>query len=129
MFTPDQDIAEHLAVTIPDAVLDTDLFSGPMRETPKRAIFCLSTGGAPPEARMGSLKADRFFRVQVTIRETPNNFKSGLTRARLVRDSLHYAPLSQYVEVAVAESEPNYLGEADDGQHLWTVNVDLRGTE
>ena len=130
---PDTDLRTHLIANV-GTCTSSNTFAGGKRATdanagvPEQAVFCLATGGAPPEADIdnGADGEWRFSGVQITIRSNPHEFEGGQTLARAIRDALHHSPPSGYVEAEAQESEPLYLGMEDNGNHVWTVNVMLR---
>lgn len=136
MADPGFDIATHLSsdatVTIAgaDAAIGTNLFPGPKRaaggKIPEAAIFCLETGGFPPEDFFGgSTSPSRPSTVQVYIRgpQGADAYQSARATARAVWASLHKATISGYVSVRCMQAEPVYLGQDDGEHHVFTVNV------
>jgi hypothetical protein len=132
MSTAAVDVATHIGATVAGFTYLTNVFDGPVRPVPAapaKAVFVLATGGPPPEARIGETQADRFPALQIRTRGDKNDFAGGLADARAVRDAVHYAPLAGWVDVRVQETEPNYLGEDNNGHPEWSVNAELRITE
>ena len=129
--TPDIDVANVLDSALGSLTLGTNLFVGLLREKgtgiPHQAVFCLSAGGAPPDAFMygGSGTEERHSDVKIYVRSNPHDFSGGQTLARSVRDAIHHVVPSGYLESEVQESEPNYLGQQENGEHLWTITTEL----
>lgn len=124
------DIATQLAGASIGLTLGANVFDGP--EIPAsglvalKAVFCLTTGGAAPQAYMdGGASEERFPKCQIMVRGTAGrgNFADGQTLARAVRTAVHRASISGYTDVFVQESEPNFLGFDKDEVPRWSVNV------
>lgn len=128
---PDGDVVAHLNTTIGALTTDTNLFASkqqaPVDGIPHLAVFVLPTGGPAPEAYVdgGSGSERRYSAVQVTSRSEPREYNAGKAFARVIRDALHHATIAGYLDVKVNETEPNYLGENDAGNHVWTSNLEL----
>lgn len=136
MGTPDADIAARLDTALGSLTLGVNLFRGkeqPYSSTgiPHQAVFCLATGGPAPEAYLfgGTGVELRYPAVQILVRSNPRDFAGGQALVRTIRDAVHHATIAGYVEVRVAETEPNYVREDDEGHHAWTINVELISEE
>jgi len=127
MSTPGLAIATQLAAAPGlSLVLGTSVFNGPVREQPVRGVWCLTTGGRPPDDIVGNLtQGYRYHRVQIRIREEQQNFGAGETLARGVRDAVHIIVPASYIDCRAVESSPLYLGPDDFGRHEWAINVEL----
>jgi len=132
MGTPDADVAGYLDTNLAALTLGTNLFQGKERAQrdgviPHEAVFVLAAGGPRPEAYLlgGAGPELRYPGVQLITRSNPREFATGQTLARSVRDAVHHAPISGYTDAAVAETEPLYLGEDEDGRHRWSSNLEL----
>ena len=132
--TPEVDIATLIGTAIAQFTLGTNVVHGPVRparDFPARAAFCFPSGGPAPDAILNDAQTKiRNAAVIIRIRESKNNtdpgaFESGLSLARSVRDTIHYAALTGYIDVRVNESEPIYLGEDEDGHPEFQLNVSL----
>ena len=136
---PDTDVVAALTGAI-GLTAGTNLFSGPVRAytileagtvvVPHKAVFCLATGGPPPMSFVngGSGTDYNWSVVQIRIRSdigSTSDFADGQTLARAVRDRLHKAVVTGYIEIRVRESEPNYLAQDDDGHHEWSINLEM----
>lgn len=129
MPTPDSDLVTALDTAL-SLASGTNLFRGPVREVsadcPPTAVFCLTTGGPPPSPYIGIGEDFRRSTVQVRIRsDLADTFETGQELARSVLTALQRAVVSGYVWCYVRESEPNYLGQDDNENHEWSVNVEL----
>ncbi len=126
---PDKALADFLETDIAELTKGTNLFRGPVRAAvgviPSRAVFVLSTGGLDPEAFNGELNTIQRPSIQIRIRGDREGFEDGQDLARRIRSSAHYATLTDYIDVRVADGDPNYLGQDDDGHPEWSVNVSL----
>lgn len=128
---PDGDVVTYLNTNVGALTTNTNLFASKEQAEgdgiPHLAVFVLPTGGPAPQAYVdgNSGTEQRFSGVQVMSRSAPRAYNAGKTFARLIRDTLHHAAISGYVDVRVNESEPLYLGENDAGAHLWTSNLEL----
>ncbi len=127
---PDAIVATRLAAELGSPwVVGTNVFRGPMRPVgtgvPELALFALATGGPAPEPYLGGADAGDLSRkaVQVTVRGTPRSRAAAATLARAVRDALHKAPLTGYVECLAQQSEPNYVHQDEGDRSIFTVNV------
>jgi len=134
--TPDVDVATRLGAAGIGLTLGTNLFAGPVRAyvdgtVPHQSVFCLATGGPPPEPFCGdpTNKDFRRSKVQVRTRSNLEDFDGGQTLTRNTRNAIHKASVVGYVDVEVLESEPNYLGKDEDGHHEWSINVELMHRE
>jgi hypothetical protein len=127
--TPDTDVADVLA-TLSTWTKGTNLFMGPERapdvNIPHLACFVLATGGAGPMPYAdGTTTNLRYSMVQVTVRSAVRGFAAGQTLAREIRDKMHITPPTGYLECRTVQTEPVYVGETEEGSHLFTVNLEL----
>ncbi len=122
-------VAKWLADNVPDLTLggkDGNLFHGPIRPTEKLAVFCQKDGGLAPVKCGGSLDGILQPQVQIFTRGDRQKFDEGQDLVDKIRDAIHLAPLPGFIDVQVIESEPNYLGETNDGQPEWSQNLQLK---
>jgi hypothetical protein len=128
--TLDEDVVTELAASGLGLVSGTNLFTGPERSVgdgiPDQAVFVLATGGAPPAPFIDGSGVDYCWStVQITVRSAVRSFHSGQALARSVRNAIHEASISGYVDVRAREAEPNYLGADEQEMHTWTINVEM----
>ena len=129
--TPDADVRDHLDTNVAALTTGTNLFNSKLRAVgdgiPVEAVFCMASGGPPPEAYLQGGVGDeaRFSAVSCFIRSENRDFSGGQDLARTVRDALHHQDISGYHDVRASETEPIYVGEDDDGNHNWTANFEL----
>jgi hypothetical protein len=129
---PDGDMVTYLDAQVGSLTDGTNLFRGKMRgkgaNMPSSVVFCLATGGDPPMTYIqGTTKVSlRNSMVQVLVRSPQNEFGTGQTLARTIRDTLHAASISGYIGVRVNEAEPNQLYEETSKHFIWTLNVEMK---
>lgn len=144
MPTPDADVVAKLLASTPVGGVtlaqppssSANLFMGPVRPAsgaqpgpnsiPTRAIFCLATGGPPPDPYLGSGLNLYESNVQVRIRSEQSDFAGGQTLARACIPVLQQAIPSGYISFLVQEAEPNLLGQDNQGAWEWSLNVRCR---
>jgi hypothetical protein len=130
---PDLDVANFLAGSGLGLTLGTNLFVGSIRPAsssgpsmPPQAVFVISTPGPAPltfkGAGQGSLSMGM---IQVRLRSQPNDFLTAQTLSRQIRDTLHRATIAGYVYVVARQSEPQYLGQDQQGNEEFSLNFDL----
>lgn len=119
------DLAKHVAGRVSGLVLDKNVFAGQERSALRGVFFFTDIGGLEPEGYCGELRVKKHGRVQIRHRGDPKRYKDSLAKMRDVWGATHYAPISGYFEVRCVESDPNFLGEDDDGNPVWTLNVDM----
>lgn len=131
--TPDGDLVTRIVAGLGAGYTDgTNVFRGAPRKpgngVPRKAIFCLASGGPRPEQYTqgaGTTSEIRYTSVQVYVRGDVNDFATGQTLARDTRDAVHKATVSGYVNVEVNESEPTFLGVDDQECPRWSLNVTM----
>ena len=126
--SPDEDAVTYLDANC-SLVKDTDLFRGKLEpastDIPHQCVFVVASGGPPPLSYMSSTIKFRYSAIQIFTRSNPRDYPAGLTLARLVRDTLHNAAVSGYVDVRCMESEPIYVEEDENGDHIWSSNFEF----
>lgn len=130
MSTPDQDVVSFLNTNVASLTTGTNLFYGPVRPpdnyVPSEAVFCLKTGGFPPEAVLGKSLENHIKSVQIRVRGDKMDYSSGQTLADSIRDAfLGATNVTGYFDTRLMQTEPNYLGVDQDGHHEWSINVQL----
>lgn len=114
--------------------LGTNLFRGKMRayeaeSFPRECVACEAAGGPAPQDYCNGNTHTPQMRdpvVQVMVRGDARDYSGGETLARAVWDSLHDNPPSGYIHMRCMNATPLYVGEDEDGSHLWSINVALR---
>ena len=127
---PDLDLVNAIDTALATLTLGTDLFRGVMRAvgpgSPNEAVAVLATGGPQPLAYLDGTAIERYFSaLQIRIRSIERSFRTGQALARSVRDVAHHASIAGYIDTRVLESEPLYLGSDDEGNHEWSINVEM----
>ena len=131
--TPDADLATKIATALGAGyTVGTNIFVGAPRKigdgVPHLAIFCNSTGGPSPyqfTPGAGSVSQISYYGVQVFMRGNVEAFLAGQTIVRAIRDGVHKATVSGYINCEVVESDPNFIGEDDLEHPMWTLNVKM----
>ncbi len=132
MSDPDLDVLGVINTAVGALTTGTNLFRGKMRATgtgiPSKAVFVLSSGGERSQdfltggSHTPQLKKPS---VQIMVRSGEREFLTGQTLARSVYDAVHDSPPTGYISSRVTASEPFYISEDDEGNHLWSINIDL----
>lgn len=128
----DQEVATVIQGNIAEMQLGCNLFHGPVRGVsdfiPARSVFCLVTGGPEPSDCHDDDKYISFPQVQVRVRSDRQDYDNGVELARAITEILHNsAPteITNFIDARTVDSEPNYLGEDEDGHPEWSINVQL----
>lgn len=132
------DVATLLAGTITplepggaDVVLTlgSNLIVGPVRpvggDITQLAVFVLGLPGQAPSPYLGQSVSWEVPRVQVTVRTDAEEWGRGWGLARALRARAHEHPPAGWTLLLAVESDPNYLGEQDNGAHLFVFNLDI----
>jgi hypothetical protein len=125
------DVSTALAAEGIGLTAGTNLFMGviqaPSKQVPIDSTFVGSSPGAAPERFMGEVSEIR--RPMVHIRTRSSSFQTGDTRIRLIQDTMQALSISGYLDVKAVQSEPTYLGQTDEGHHLWVMSHELVNEE
>lgn len=128
MTVPANDVATDLAMAGISLTLGTNIFTGPLREVsdsiPKNAVFVKGLPGGLPERTMGQINELRSPLVSVQTRWT--TFNGGDTKVRAIQEALHAVAINGYLDVVAQQSEPFYLGQDNEGLHLWSMIYSLK---
>lgn len=138
---PDLDVATYLSATLPQLTTGENLFVGPMRPyantsqgggMPRNAVFCLQLEGRRPQTFMNCSSSGyqwhalRYPNVQISIRMDSYKFAYGRNLGFIIVSALQRNTFNDlYVDSQINDGSPNYLGQDDDGDHLWSINVNL----
>ena len=138
---PDLDVATYLNATLPQLTTGDNLFIGPMRPyanssqgggMPRDAVFCLQIDGRRPQTYLNAAPdgyqwhALRYPNVQISIRTDQYKFEYGRNLGFAIVDALNRNTFSaEYIDSQINDGSPNYLGQDEDGNHMWTINVEL----
>ncbi len=130
MTVPANDIATELDGAGISLTLGTNLFTGPFREVsaitgvPKDSVFVKGLPGGIPERTMGQSDEIRSPLVSVQVRNT--SFNSGDTKVRDIQETLTAVVISGYLDIATQQSEPLYIGQDNEGLHMWSMIYSLK---
>lgn len=126
------DVATVLGAAGIGLTLGTNLYTGPMRAheaegVPNEAVFVITVGGRSPIDYCDHSHTPQlhFPRVQIMVRSDPHDWDGGLALANDIYEAIHSKEPSGYVSARSAESAPIHVGETDNGEFLWSINVDL----
>lgn len=129
---PDHDLADHLRGELGDLALGKNLFIGPVRpvsdHVPARAVFVMASGGPSPEAMLEPAYL-RSASLDIRIRGESGNYMEGSDLAIDVRDAVHYAEITNYIDIRCIDAHPTYIGEDDSGHPEWTLTVTMLAEE
>lgn len=133
MSTPDLDLATHIGTNVAALTLGTNLFMGPLRAKnvaiPDQVVFVLNTGGPQPSEFIEGGGTPELYEhsLQVRVRSAPgaSSFEDGQALARTVRDAIHRASISGYIDVWVRSSSPDYIEVDDEDRHEWVIGVGM----
>ncbi len=128
MTIPANDVATELDGAGISLTLGTNLFTGPLREVsasvPRDAIFIKGLPGGLPERTMGQVDEIRSPLVSVQVRNT--SFNGGDTKVRDIQETLTGVVIAGYLDIATQQSEPLYIGQDNEGLHLWSMIYSLK---
>lgn len=108
--------------------LGSTLFVGPVRPVgagvEEEAVFVLQSGGARPMPYMGQADSWHTTHVQVMVRGLAEQFQraEGIARGLIAVCHLH-TPVG-YTYLLALDSDPIYVGETDNGSHLFSLNLE-----
>lgn len=95
---------------------------------PSRCVFVVPTGGFGSVAFVdgGAKGKEERPTVQVFVRSPPRDYDAGRDLAQAAYEAIDLNPPAGYFEARAFGGPPSYLGEDDQNQHQWTINVALR---
>lgn len=120
----DEEIASHLDTAIASLNLADNLFNAAVVAGSDLAVFCTLNGGVAPRMHLG-LTFEKFSNVRVIVRSAPRKYGTAIDLAQEVWTNLHAQAISDFVDVLLLESEPQYIGEIKDGQHMWQMTAQV----
>jgi hypothetical protein len=117
--------------------LGTNLFIGKMRAAdiggvPDACVSVMTIGGPPPQDYcQGGTHSPQYYQptLQVMVRSAPRDWAGGDAVARAVFESVNDSPPSAYHGARAQTGAPLYVGEDDEGQHLWSIPFTLHIVE
>ena len=128
MTVPANDIATELDGAGISLTLGINLFTGPFRDASARvtrnSVFVKGLPGGIPERTMGQSDEIRSPLVSVQVRNT--SFNGGDTKVRDIQETLTAVVISGYLDIATQQSEPLYIGQDNEGLHMWSMIYSLK---
>lgn len=148
-FLPADDVAAGIAGAGLGWALGTNLFVSdvlPVYQTnqastgvPSASVFVLLAGGydTPTRYEQDTYANDptaiqaREPRIMIYVRSSRQQYYTGLSSARAVKDALHDQPLqlgatgTNYDACRIVDAEPTLLQETDNGEYLFSMNCHL----
>ena len=127
-------IAANIAATIDTGVaslsLGINLFIGPKRPAmsgiPQKSVFVVVTGGPPSTPILNGVE-QKTVNVQIMVRSDlhtiAGSYQDGQELAEEIFSVCQYAPPAGFIDAAFVSSAPLYLGQEDNGNHLWSMNL------
>lgn len=127
------DVVTKLAAAGISLTAGTNLFHGKMRAAdvagfPDKAVSVLTLGGpAPQDYCQGGTHTPQMYQptVQIMIRSNVRDFSGGETLARTVYGAIHDASITGYHGCRAQTGSPIYVGETNEGHHLWSLAITL----
>jgi hypothetical protein len=120
----DMALADVVAQEIDGMVLGKTLYhSAVLSQTETPAVFLTITGGQEPDVCLGGTENVARQAVSVRVRGQKGAYGAGLDLAFDVLGVLNYASAVGFIDVRVRTSAPLYLGETDDGNPEWSINL------
>ncbi len=114
-------------------VLGTNLFLGEARGAedwiPSLAVFCLTSGGAPPVPYLSSGTAYYQATVQIRIRAGVDGLEAGETLGRALLKLIHMKQPAGCVASFVREAHPLYMGTDEANRPQWVINARVEYVE
>ena len=128
MPNPSLDVANYLSSAGIGLTLGANLFEGPIRpvsnSVPAQSVFVSApTGGFAPERTLGRTTELRRPVVQVRVRSPA--WEDGQSLAQAVFETLENADIPGYLDVVMAQSQPMFIGEDENGNYHWSMDVEL----
>lgn len=90
---------------------------GPNSAVPTDAVFVSPAGGPPPQRFMGLTSEIRYTLIAIHLRWS--KFGAGNLKAQAIQKALQDAAISGYLDIEAMESLPTYIGQDDNGHHLF----------
>lgn len=124
---PAIDFATFLAAAELGLVLGTNIVVGMPRDVgdtvPKDAVFVHGFSGTPATRFMGQATEVRRPLLMLQVRN--GSMLAGDTLARDILNAVAGADISTYLDVFPSQSEPNYAGQDQNGDHFWNHSFEL----
>ena len=124
---PAVDLATFLAAAGLGLVLETNIVVGMPRDVggtvPKDAVFVHGFGGKPATRFMGQVTEVRRPLLMLQVRN--GSMLAGDTLARNILGAVAGSDVSTYLDVFPSQSEPNYAGQDQNGDHFWNHSFEM----
>lgn len=124
---PAVDLATFLAAAGLGLVLGTSIVVGMPRDVggtvPKDAVFIHGFGGTPATRFMGQATEVRRPLLMLQVRN--GSMLAGDTLARDILDAVAGSDVVTYLDVFPSQSEPNYAGQDQNGDHFWNHSFEM----
>ena len=124
---PAIDFATFLAAAGIGLTLGTNIVVGMPRDVggtvPKDSVFVHGFGGTPATRFMGQATEVRRPLLMLQVRN--GSMLSGDTLARDILNAVAGSDISTYLDVFPSQSEPNYAGQDQNGDHFWNHSFEL----
>lgn len=124
---PAVDLATFLAAAGLGLTLGTDIVVGMPRDAgatvPKDAVFVHGFGGTPATRFMGQATEVRRPLLMLQVRN--GSMLAGDTLARNILNAIAGSDVSTYLDTFPSQSEPNYAGQDQNGDHFWNHSFEM----
>ncbi len=124
---PAVDFATFLAAAGLGLTLGTSIVVGMPRDVggtvPKNAVFIHGFGGTPAMRFHGAPPEIRRPLLMLQVRN--GSMLVGDTVARDILNAVAGADVSTYLDVFPSQSEPNYAGQDQNGDHFWNHSFEM----
>lgn len=124
---PAVDLATFLAAAGLGLTLGVDMVVGMPRDVggtvPKDAVFVHGFGGTPATRFMGQATEVRRPLLMLQVRN--GSMLAGDALARDILGAIAGADVSTYLDVFPGQSEPNYAGQDQNGDHFWNHSFEM----
>lgn len=127
----EEDVVDALAAGGIGLTKGTNLFAGPLRSAsenfPQKVVTCMLNGGPSPLNYCDGTAANqlRYPVVQILIRSDPHGYEAGRNLVEQVYETLHDTPPAGYIGARFLSSGPGYIGSEDNGNHVWSLNLQM----
>ena len=128
----DSDVVDVLDAAAIGLTRNTNLWPGKARAAvpgtvPIESVWVMETGGPEPINYCDGATTPQLREptVQIMVRGDPRDWHGGRVLADAVWDAIHDNPPAGYIAARCMQPTPLVLGEDENGNPLWSVNVRL----
>ena len=129
MRSPATDLATQIGTNEAAWTKGTNLFDSkvldPGAGVPVISAFMFASGGPPPASQLGMSESLKYARVQIIVRGEKNGYEASRTSAEDMWEALHHIAIAGYVNVACQQPCPLPAGKDSQGNHEWSINVEM----